>query len=300
VFKLLLTHPDAKPVLMDVISAVLNCKVLDALVRNNEVAPADSEEKMERFDVNTVIDGGKQVDLEMQASSIEEKIPGQHINLKRKTVYYLADLHSSQSSKGKDYDELAQTYVVTFCAYTIFPDRPFLNKFAMMTDDGYLLNDDIQSIFIELSKISDLLKKPVGELSPLEMWSLFFRYAHVPRHMGKINEVIKAREVMKVAAELLTSISQDEKERAIFRSRQMYITDMYSNIRTAEKRGIAIGEERGIAIGEERGIAIGEERGDAKLKKKLSQIALDMKKLNIPAEAISQTIGISVEEIEQM
>lgn len=40
-----------------------------------------------------------------------------------------------------------------------------------------------------------------------------------------------------MAGDLLMSISQDERERAVFRSRRMYQTDMQSNIATAEDRG---------------------------------------------------------------
>jgi len=40
-----------------------------------------------------------------------------------------------------------------------------------------------------------------------------------------------------MAGELLMSISQDEKERAVFRSRRMYQTDVDSNLATAENRG---------------------------------------------------------------
>jgi len=297
VFKLLLTHPDAKPVLMDIISAVLNCKVLDAQVRNNEVPPTDMDEKMERFDVNTVIDGGKQVDLEMQASSIEEKVLDEHISLKRKTIYYLCDLHSSQSSKGKAYNKLVQTYQVTFCSYTVFPQRPaFLNKFSMRAEDGFLFSDDIQAIFIELSKIDKILEKSVNELSPIEMWSIFLRYANIPEFRNNVNEVIKAREVMSVATELLTSISQDEKERAIFRSRRMFQSDLESNILTAEERGEERGEARGIAIGETRGIAIGE----AKYKASINKIAQDMKKNNISIALIASITGLSAEAIEKL
>ena len=313
VFKLLFTHPDAKPVLMDIISAVLDCKVLDVQVRNNELPPTDLEEKMERFDVNAVIDGGRQIDMEMQASSMEEKMSGEHINLRRKTIYYLSDLHSSQSSKGKAYDELARSYQVTFCSYTVFPQRTmFVNEFSMRTEDGYLFNDDIQVIFIELSKLNELLEKPVNEMTSLEMWSLFLRYADIPKYRYKVNEVIKAREVMGVATELLTTISQDERERAIFRSRRMYITDWESNIRTAElrgeergivigeERGIVIGEERGITIGEERGIAIGEERGDIKLEERLKQIVAHMKQMGMPFDKIAIITGIPNEIINKM
>ena len=64
-----------------------------------------------------------------------------------------------------------------------------------------------------------------------------------------------------MAGTLLKSISKDERERAVFRSRRMYQTDMESNRITAERRGIEIGEKRGLEIGEKRGITIGEKRG---------------------------------------
>ena len=71
----------------------------------------------------------------------------------------------------------------------------FVNEFSMRTEDGYLFNDDIQVIFIELSKLNELLEKPVDQMTSLEMWSLFLRYADIPKYCYKVNEVIKAREV---------------------------------------------------------------------------------------------------------
>lgn len=40
-----------------------------------------------------------------------------------------------------------------------------------------------------------------------------------------------------MAGNLLMSISQDERERAVFRSRRMYQTDLQSDLATAEDRG---------------------------------------------------------------
>ena len=100
VFKLILTSPDAKPVLADLISAVLGRTVSDVVVRNNELPPEDTEEKAERFDANCVLDDGTQVDLEMQASRIQEETDGSYQNIKGKSIYYLCDLHSSQSARG--------------------------------------------------------------------------------------------------------------------------------------------------------------------------------------------------------
>lgn len=44
-----------------------------------------------------------------------------------------------------------------------------------------------------------------------------------------------------MAGNLLMSISQDEHERAVFRSRRMYQTDLESNLATAEERGLKKG-----------------------------------------------------------
>jgi len=74
IFKLILTSPNAKPVLMDLISAIIKRPVVDVIVRNNELPAGDVEKKAERLDVNCRIDDGSQVDLEMQAlSEISDK-----------------------------------------------------------------------------------------------------------------------------------------------------------------------------------------------------------------------------------
>ena len=52
VFKLILTAPEAGPLLTDLISAILGRPMTNAVVRNNELPPEDAEEKAERFDVN--------------------------------------------------------------------------------------------------------------------------------------------------------------------------------------------------------------------------------------------------------
>ena len=56
IFKALLTHPDAKQVLINVVSAIIERPVIEAQVRNVELPVMDIEEKAERFDVNCVID----------------------------------------------------------------------------------------------------------------------------------------------------------------------------------------------------------------------------------------------------
>ena len=284
VFKLILTSPEAKPVLIDLISSIIKRPVVDVVVRNNEIPPEDTQEKAERLDVNCYIDDNSQVDLEMQASRIEEDSDGQHRNLKGKSVYYLCDLHSSQPSKGvRRYDKLARTYQVTFCSYTVFSDREeYVNSFSMRHDeDNELLSDAICVVYVELSKLQEIMKKSVDDMTDLEKWAVFFRYANEPNHRKTVNEVIASKEVLQMAGNLLMSISQDERERAVFRSRRMYQTDMQSNLATAEDRGVQRGRAEGRV---ERNIEIARQ-------------ALQMK---MSAADIAKLTGLTYEEVERL
>lgn len=252
VFKLILTPLDAKPALIDLVSSIIRRPVVDVEVRNNDIPPSDTGEKAERLDVNCRIDDGSQIDLEMQASRIQEDSDGRHQNLKGKSIYYLCDLHSSQPSRGiRRYDRLSRTYQVTFCSYTVFPHRAeFLNSFSLRHDvDNELLSDAIQVVYVELSKLQEIMKKPVDDMTDLEKWAVFFRYANEPGHRETVNSVIASKEVLQVAGERLMTISQDERERAVFRSRRMFQTDLQSDLATAEDRG----ERRGLVAGRAEG-----------------------------------------------
>ena len=287
IFKLILASPDGKPALIDLVSALLGKSVVNVVVRNSEIPPEDTQEKAERLDLNCGIDDGSQIDLEMQASRIEEeddRSDNGFQNLKGKGIYYLCDLHSSQPSKGlKRYDKLARTYQVTFCSYTVFPERTnFLNTFSLRHDkDNRLLSDALHVIYVELSKLKEILKKPVADMTDLEKWAVFFRYADSRRYRNTVNEVIKSKEAMQMAGSLLMSVSQDERERAVFRSRRMYQTDMQSNWNTAFDNG----EKQGIVKGIAEGIA------------NVARNLIDMQMTN---EQIMQATGLSLEEIDKL
>ena len=179
---------------------------------------------------------------------MEEDRGGEHRNIKARSIYYLCDLHSSQPAKGQQrYDSLVRTYQVMFCSYTVFPSRKeYVNSFSMRHDvDNELLHDAIQTVIVELSKLEDIVKKPVETMTDLEKFSVFFEYADNPMYRDTVNKVIESEEALTVASNLLMNISQDERERAIFRSRKKFSMDIASDLATAEDRGRAEGEEKG-------------------------------------------------------
>ena len=297
IFKTILISPEAKPFLMKLIAGLIGRNVIDVTVHSNELPISDIGEKAERFDVNCKIDDGSQVNLEMQASRMEEDIGEKHKNIKSRSIYYLCDLHSSQPARGQQrYDHLVRTYQVTFCSYTVFPHRKeYINSFSMRHDaDNELLHDAVRAVIVELSKLEDIIRKPIEMMTDLEKFSVFFEYAANPKYREKVNKVIESEEVLVVASNLLMSISQDERERAIFRSRKKFQMDHASDMATAEDRGERIGREKGIVEGREKGIVEGEARGIAQMARRLKEEG------TLSIEDIARLSGLTIAEIEEL
>ena len=268
VLKAILTHPDAKPALMDLIATVIGRAVTDVQIRNNELPAGDADEKNERLDLNCVIDDGSQVDVEMHGSRIES-LDGGHKAFMNKTIYYLSDLHSSQKSKGVRYIDFVRTYQITFSAHDVFKGPDYVTEGSLRTQTGIQISDQVNVIIIELSKLGDVLNKSVEDMTPLEMWSAFLGYAADPDKRKLINEVLERKEAIGVAGTLLAAISKDEHERAKFMSRRKFETDMTSNVLTAEKRGVM-------------------------------SVARNMKTAGLTIEQIVQMSGLTATEIENL
>jgi predicted transposase/invertase (TIGR01784 family) len=104
---------------------------------------------------------------------------------------------------------------------------------------------NINMVVVEMGKLSERLNNPVESISWLEAWAMFFNFADKPAYRGLINNLIKTKEEINMATELLMEISQDERERAIMRSRRMYETDRFNELQMAEERGKAEGKAEG-------------------------------------------------------
>ena len=140
-------------------------------------------------------------------------------------------------------------------------------------EDNELLSDAIHVVYVELSKLQETIKKSVNDMTDLEKWAVFFRYASEPTYRETVNEVIASKEVLQMAGNRLMSISQDERERAVFRSRRMYQTDLQSDLATAEDRGRHTGK---------------------------IEIARNLLKMGMPFDQISKVTGLASAEIENL
>jgi predicted transposase/invertase (TIGR01784 family) len=168
------------------------------------------------------------------------------------------------------------------------------------TDNG-LLHDAVQVLFVELSKLGTVLKKPVEEMTDMERISVFLRYAEYPDYREIVNKVIESKEGLVVAGKVLMNISKDEREQAILRNRRIALADLESNLETAKINGINEGMNRGITIGRTEGITIGRTEGKAEGKAEgILEVAKNLLSAGVPIETVLTATGLTRKEIESL
>ena len=80
-----------------------------------------------------------------------------------------------------------------------------------------------------------------------------------------------------MAENLLMSVSRNERERAVYRSRRMYETDRMSDLATAEDRGWDRGHREGMV-----------------------EVARNMLKANYPLREVAKLTGLTEAELEEL
>jgi len=258
-FKVIMTKPEAEPVLKFVSSGIIERRVENVQVRDTETPVSNINEKVQRFDVNCLItDKSKnvfQADIEMQACRMPKEVGSSHEILRARSIYNLCDLHAAQDSRGVEYNLLKRSYQVMFCAFPVFRGySELIYRFSMRHDtDNWLLHNAIQSVFVDLTKLGKIIKKPAEQMTDMEMFSIFLRYADNPDYRDIVNRVIEKKGEISVAAEVLMSVSKDENEWAILRNRRIAQMDYESNLLTAKRIGRTEGRKEGRAEGKAEG-----------------------------------------------
>jgi predicted PilT family ATPase len=119
--------------------------------------------------------------------------------------------------------------------------KEFVRRFAFRDEGGDLLTDAVGIIIVQLTMLDNIMKKPVETMTGEEMWALFLAIGSDPKYNDLLKMMIAARREIKMARELLQTISRDENERARFRARRKFQMDMEHSL-------IVAGDERAISI----------------------------------------------------
>ena len=238
VFKSILTRPDAELARVDLLSVLLGKTVKTATVRNTELPAHDVDVKQERFDVSCWFDDGDQAAVEMQAEPMRgDTFASGHKNIRERAVFGLCDLHVNQTGSGKDYADFVKSFHITITNYRVFDEKHKLVEiFSFKNQSGIVLAKSVAAVFVDLTLVGKVLKKSVDEMTAEEMWAVFLSKANESKYSEIIEKILKKREGISVANEMLHTISQDEFERARFHSRKMALQDAEHNRVTTIKQ----------------------------------------------------------------
>ena len=106
-------------------------------------------------------------------------------------------------------------------------------------------------------------------MTALERWAIFFRYTPDKEKRELINEIIKAEEGIAMGAQVLLTISRDERERARLTSEYKYAVDLQSKMVDARRTGH-------------------------------TDVARNLLKMDMPVDQITISTGLTREEVENL
>ena len=224
---------ESRKALISFLNATLRFKGKKRIVNVlNPVTTVDSKKhKKSVFDVRVEFRDGSEAIIEIEFRKKD--------NFKKRSQFLVSRSYSSQNLVGKTYDDLNKRYIICVLNYTLFDDdeegEGFYREYMWRDTKGRLLTDDQSIIFLELTKLDGLLEKPIDKLTAVEQWALFFRYATDISKRELLSKIIEKEEGIKMATQILQTISMDERERIAYEEQLIFELDQRSEVASAIK-----------------------------------------------------------------
>jgi predicted transposase/invertase (TIGR01784 family) len=285
-FKHLLGREATRPILIDVIDAVLNAepgrRILDIELLNPFNPKEALDDKLSILDIKARDQTGRQFNVEMQMVASPDYV--------KRILYYGARLHQQQLHQGEQYEELKPTISISFLDNVLFPQTTEHHlRFQLLEEtQRFPLTKDIEFHILELPKFT----KGLSELaSDLDIWLYFLRHA-VMMEAGVL-PVEMYRPVMARAWEELKMLSQAEIERERYEARwkaQLDHNSLMGYVNSAERKA-----EKAEKIGLEKGEKIGLEKGE-----KIGTIHFCERLLERPETPTEQLAALSLAELSRL
>ena len=283
VFKAIYTKntPESKGGLERLLSAYIGRPVVVLTITANEPAVDNINERQIRFDINCEFANGGLCNIEMTMNpSIYEPL---------RMEYYSCKLFINQNIRGtnKSYNDLNHSYHISFLAdKPVYDDDALVHHFQYYDGQNQItLGGRSHIITVELTKLGDAVRKPVDEMTAIERWGLFFKYATDIGKRELINEIIQHEEGIAMSAQVLTNISRDWEERMRLFSEHKNELDYQSRMTEAILVGRLEGQQEGRLEGRLEGIL---------------DTARNMLQHGLPAPIIAEITGLDAEAIRQL
>lgn len=269
---------ESKKALIDFLNSVMDLKdeklIKDLTRLNTTVVTESPTEKQSVLDVWIRMESGEEAIIEMQLENSDDFI--------KRTEYIISKTFSAQQIKGKLYSDLKKVVVISIMNFSLFNGEQrqykYYSKFRFKdVEDGLELSEHLELHYFELVKLDNLLKKSKEQLTPKEMWAIFFKYAPDKNQRELIEYIRGKEEGIKMAAKVLEKISKDEQERIKYQEHLIWMADQYSKQECMRKKGFDEGVDK------------------AKI-----EDAMNFLKLGVTEEIVAKGTGLSLEKVIEL
>jgi predicted transposase/invertase (TIGR01784 family) len=288
IFKRIFIAEDSrsKIALLDLLNSLLDVedivKIENFTIMNAEIPVEAGTHKKAIFDIRVKFGSGQQAIVEMQLSGGK--------SFKKRSQFIVSKAYSSQEISGEDYKALKKCYLICIINFELFnKSKGLVTNYRFRDKYGAELTDDETIIFVQLPEADEALNKPVEAMTAQEMWAIFFRYMSDKDKRDKLKAIIERKEGIKMAANVLYEISQDEKTRIQYENELIADLDSRSWISDAWEEGMEAGMEKGIEKGMETGIEKGKE-----------EMARNLIANGISPDIIAKSAGLPLERIQKL
>ena len=233
---------------------ILSCKICNPIILGDAI-----DEKTCILDIRVLLNGNKQINLEMQMGSVE--------NWTDRSVFYLCKMYTDMK-KGLDYTQAkASIHIGIMMKSPIPEDAAFYNEYALKNRrTGYEFTGKIALHVLDLSYLEQVPEKERN--SPLYYWACAFK----AKTWKEILAMAEQSESIKKAVVTLHELSEDEKIRLQCEARERYRMDWQSSMRTNREKGREEGRK---------------------------EIILDLVQEGMSVEKIAQIVGIEEAKIRK-
>jgi predicted transposase/invertase (TIGR01784 family) len=271
VFKSVFTRgtPESQGALSKLLTAITGRELTVSSITANEPPPESLRDRQIRFDINCITSGGELANVEMTFH------PDTFEPLR--IEFFAGKLYTSQDIRGneKSYKDLKTSYQISFLLNkTFFNDEAFVHTFEYYDAENKTALGGRTRIFtVELEKLKSVLEKRVQDMSGRERWAVFLRYISEPAKRPIINEILEIEEGIRMAGEVVLTISKDLEEKLRLMSEYKGQLDHQSRMVEAKREGRREGQR---------------------------EIALNMFGMGLSPEQIAKATDLSVEAVLEL
>ena len=214
---------------------ILYCEICNPIILGTAI-----DEKTCILDIRVLLNGNKQINLEMQMGSVE--------NWTDRSVFYLCRMFTDMK-KGLDYTQTKPSIHIGIMMKSPIPeDAAFYNEYALKNRrTGYEFTGKIALHVLDLSCLEQVPEEERN--SALYYWACVFK----AKTWKEALAMTEQSESIKKAVVTLRELSEDEKIRLQCEARERYQMDWQSSMRTSREKGREEGREEGRKEGRESG-----------------------------------------------